>query len=101
MRATQGISDTQKKRNRSIATPRARVEHVFGALAQMGGQAAALHGHRPRHLQLAPQGGELQLEKAGVPEGGWTSIVLNDYNLLNRRQIARPFVPGFAETSLH
>ena len=36
--AAKGISDTQKRRNRVIATPRARVEHVFGALAQMGGK---------------------------------------------------------------
>ena len=36
--ATKGISDTQKRRNRAIATPRARVEYVFGALAQMGGK---------------------------------------------------------------
>jgi IS5 family transposase len=34
--AINGISEAQKKRNRRIATPRARVEHVFGALAQMG-----------------------------------------------------------------
>ncbi|EKU81376.1 transposase [Massilia sp. NP310] len=36
--ATKGISETQKRSNRAIATPRARVEHVFGALAQMGGK---------------------------------------------------------------
>ncbi|MCU6499178.1 transposase [Rugamonas sp. A1-17] len=36
--ATKGISEAQKKRHRRIATPRARVEHVFGALAQMGGR---------------------------------------------------------------
>jgi IS5 family transposase len=36
--ASKGIPDTQKRRNRVIATPRARVEHVFGALAQMGGK---------------------------------------------------------------
>lgn len=35
---TKGTSEAQKKRNRRIATPRARVEHVFGALAQMGGK---------------------------------------------------------------
>ncbi len=35
---SEGISDTQKRRNRAIATPRARVEHMFGALAQMGGK---------------------------------------------------------------
>lgn len=36
--ATKGISAAQKRRNRRIATPRAGVEHVFGALAQMGGK---------------------------------------------------------------
>ena len=36
--ATKGISETQKRRNRVIAAPRARVEHVFGALAQIGGK---------------------------------------------------------------
>ena len=36
--ATKDISEPQKKRNRRIATPSARVEHVFGALAQMGGK---------------------------------------------------------------
>jgi hypothetical protein len=46
--AAKGISDTQKRRNRAIATPRARVEHVFGALAQMGQlqpQAPRLFAH--------------------------------------------------------
>jgi len=42
--ATKGISDTQKKRNRRIATPRARVEHVFGALTQMGGKLVRCMG---------------------------------------------------------
>lgn len=42
--ATCGISDTQKQRNRRIATPRARVEHVFGALAQMGGKLVRCMG---------------------------------------------------------
>lgn len=36
--ATRGIFETQQRRNRAIATPRARVKHVFGALAQMGGK---------------------------------------------------------------
>jgi len=40
----QSISDTQKKRNCRIATPRARVEHVFGALAQMGGKLVRCMG---------------------------------------------------------
>jgi IS5 family transposase len=39
--ATKGISETQKRRNRTIATPRTRVEHVFGALTQMGGNWCA------------------------------------------------------------
>jgi IS5 family transposase len=42
--ATSGISQTQKQRNRRIATPRARVEHVFGALAQMGGKLVRCKG---------------------------------------------------------
>ena len=42
--ATKGISATQKQRNRRIATPRARVEHVFGALAQMGGKLVRCMG---------------------------------------------------------
>lgn len=42
--AVKGISDRQKKRNRRIATPRARVEHVFGALAQMGGKLVRCMG---------------------------------------------------------
>ena len=36
--ATKLISQTQKQRNRRIATPRARVEHVFGALRHTGGK---------------------------------------------------------------
>jgi IS5 family transposase len=32
------LSQRQKQRNRRIATVRARVEHVFGAIAQMGGK---------------------------------------------------------------
>ena len=42
--ATRGISATQKQRNRRIATPRARVEHVFGALVQMGGKFVRCNG---------------------------------------------------------
>ena len=32
------LSERQKQRNRRIATVRARVEHVFGSIAQMGGK---------------------------------------------------------------
>lgn len=42
--ASKAISATQKQRNRRIATPRARVEHVFGALAQMGGKLVRCMG---------------------------------------------------------
>lgn len=42
--ARKAISATQKQRNRRIATPRARVEHVFGALAQMGGKLVRCTG---------------------------------------------------------
>ena len=36
--ANKPISETQKQRNRRIATQRARVEHVFGALRHTGGK---------------------------------------------------------------
>lgn len=42
--ATKPISDTQKRRNRRIATPRARIEHVFGALRHMGGKLVRCMG---------------------------------------------------------
>lgn len=38
------VPETQKCRNRRIATPRARVEHVFGALAHMGGKLVRCMG---------------------------------------------------------
>jgi IS5 family transposase len=41
--ATKDISETQKQRNRRIAT-RERVEHIFGALAQMGGKLVRCMG---------------------------------------------------------
>jgi len=72
--ATKGISDAQKKRNRRIATPRARVEHVLGA---DGRQAGALHGHRPCHLCVASQSGKLQPEAAGVFERRRFGTILN------------------------
>src|SRR5471032_618642 len=43
-----------------------------------GRQAGAMHGYRPRHLRLAAQGGKLQPETAGVPEGRRIGTVLND-----------------------
>ncbi|QOY95989.1 hypothetical protein IM543_09225 [Massilia sp. UMI-21] len=36
--ATKHIYATRKRRKRAIATPRIRVERVFGALARMGGK---------------------------------------------------------------
>jgi hypothetical protein len=42
--ATKPISQTQKQRNRCIATPRARVEHVFGAMCHMGGKLVRCMG---------------------------------------------------------
>ena len=42
--ATKGISEARKRRNRRIATPRARVEHVFGALRHMGGKLVRCMG---------------------------------------------------------
>lgn len=42
--ANKPISETQKQRNRRIATPRARVEHVFGAMRHMGGKLVRCMG---------------------------------------------------------
>ena len=42
--AAKPISQAQKKRNRRIATPRARVEHVFGAVRHMGGKLVRCMG---------------------------------------------------------
>jgi IS5 family transposase len=42
--ANKPISDTQKQRNRRIATPRACVEHVFGAMRHMGGKLVRCMG---------------------------------------------------------
>ena len=39
------LSERQKERNRRIATVRARVEHVFGSIAQMGGKLLRTIGH--------------------------------------------------------
>jgi IS5 family transposase len=75
--ATKGISEAQKKRNRRIATPRARRTCLRRAGAN-GRQAGALHGHRPCHLHLAPQGGKLQPETAGVSEGRWFGSLLSN-----------------------
>lgn len=38
------LSDCQERRNRHIAKTRARVEHVFGAIAQMGGKLVRIVG---------------------------------------------------------
>ena len=38
------LSDCQERRNRRIAKTRARVEHVFGAIAQMGGKLVRIVG---------------------------------------------------------
>ena len=46
------ISETQKRRNHCIAKPRARVEHVFAGLAQMGGKALRSIGLRRATLHL-------------------------------------------------
>ena len=39
------LPERQKERNRRIATVRARVEHVFGSIAQMGGKLLRTIGH--------------------------------------------------------
>ena len=46
------ISETQQRRNRRIAKTRARVEHVFAGLAQLGGKALRSIGLPRATLQL-------------------------------------------------
>jgi len=72
---------------------RARVEHVFGALAQMGGKLVRCMGIVRVTFALSLKGGELQPETAGVPEGRWAGTVLNDYGAPNRLQIAVRSLP--------
>ena len=60
--ANKPISDTQKQRNRRIATPRARVEHVFGAMRHMGRKTGALHGNRASHPRVAPKAASYNLQ---------------------------------------
>jgi IS5 family transposase len=46
------ISDTQQRRNHRISKTRARVEHVFAGLAQLGGKAVRSIGLSRATLQL-------------------------------------------------
>lgn len=60
--ATCRISDTQKQRNRRIPTPCAGVEHVFGALAQMGAKLVRCRGIVRVDAQFASESGRLQFK---------------------------------------
>ena len=71
--ATRGISETQKQRNRRIATPRARVEHVFGALAQMGGKLVRCKGIVRTTLSLHLKAAAYNLKRlVFLKESGFT-----------------------------
>ena len=60
--ATKPISDTQKQRNTRIATPRALVDHVVGALRHVGGKLVRCMGivRTTVALQLNTAGYDLQ-----------------------------------------
>lgn len=66
--ATKPISQTQKQRNRRIATLRVRVEHVFGAMRPHGRKTGALHGDCAHHLRVEHQNCQLQLAATRVFE---------------------------------
>lgn len=64
--ATNGGSGTQKRHNRRISTPRARVEHVFGTFTQMGGKLGE-SGNWPIKFMSAlskPKNPEIRCESA-------------------------------------
>jgi IS5 family transposase len=46
------LSKAQERRNRRIASPRARVEHIFAGLAQLGGKTLRLIGLARATLHL-------------------------------------------------
>ncbi len=53
-KATKGkpLSDCQKGRNQCIAKTRARVEHIFAGIEQLGGKGVRTIGIEPANLQL-------------------------------------------------
>ncbi|MBY0242889.1 MAG: transposase [Burkholderiaceae bacterium] len=46
------LSEAQQRRNRRIASPRSRVEHVFAGMAQLGGKMLRWLGLALATLQL-------------------------------------------------
>nr|GEU28667.1 hypothetical protein [Tanacetum cinerariifolium] len=76
--ATKGVPDTQKKRNRRIATPPRPRRARLGCAVAHGRQSGTLHGYCPRHHLVASQSGKLQPETPGVSEGRPVNTVLNE-----------------------
>jgi len=71
-------SQTQKQRSRRIATPRARVEHVFGAMRHMGGKVVRCMGIARTTFALNRKTASYNLQQlvlARVSERAWRSSV--------------------------
>lgn len=65
------LSDCQKRRNTRIAKPRARVEHVFAALHNMGGKGVRTIGLARANLQLHWKAAAYNLRRlCSLIEGG-------------------------------
>lgn len=69
------LSDCQKRRNTGIARPRARVEHVFASLSQMGGKGLRTVGLTRANLQLHWKSAAYNLRRlCSLIEGGVTAF---------------------------
>lgn len=65
------LSDCQRRRNTRIAKPRARVEHVFASLRQMGGKGLRTVGLARANLQLHWKAAAYNLRRlCSLIEGG-------------------------------
>jgi transposase, IS5 family len=62
------LSDTQERRNRCIAKTRARVEHVFAGLAQMGGKMLRSIGPAGATLHLNWMAAAYHLQRLCYPK---------------------------------
>jgi hypothetical protein len=77
--------------NHRIAKTRARIEHVFAGLAQMGRQDAALHWPGTRKAALELEGRGLQLAVSRLSEGGpGRGILMPEVRLDRRKRASTP-----------
>jgi IS5 family transposase len=64
------LSEAQERRNKRIASPRARVEHVFAGLAQLGGKVLRSIGLARATLHLNWKSAAYNLRFSYLKEAG-------------------------------